>query len=119
MVDKSKVAFLFPGEQIVISPKSAPASLIARPENGSSISTALAAGTAALLLFITQLLNPDFYQQLRQPKRMKEAFQSFCTGTNPPYFNAQEHFDKKFADTEWKWATDNGKRQAKILAESL
>ena len=122
LVDKNRVDFLFPGEQIVIDSRDPEPSVTSSPpiaENGSSISTALAAGTAALLLFVTLLVNPAFYQKLREPERMKRAFKEFCPETNPKYFKAQDYFDKKFeSDPNWNWEI-NGKQEVSILVNSL
>lgn len=120
LVDKNRVDFLFPGEQIIVDPEaSALTSSSPKPENGSSISTALAAGTAALLLFITQLVEPAFYTKLREPDRLKKAFEDLCakeTG-NPKYFAAQ-NFNLKFADADWNWENE-GRKQVGFLVESL
>jgi subtilisin family serine protease len=121
-VDKNRVDFLFPGEQIVIDSKDPDPSMTSsqpKVENGSSISTALAAGTAALLLFITQLVKPAFYQKLQEPGRMKMAFETFCSGTNPRYFKAQDYFDKSYeTDPNWNWNIE-GKNYVTILVNDL
>ncbi|KAH8672868.1 peptidase S8/S53 domain-containing protein [Tricladium varicosporioides] len=122
LVDQNRVSFLFPGEQIVIDSKEPdPSSLSSPPkaENGSSISTALAAGTAALLLFITQLVNPQFFEKLREPARMKRAFKKFCPEANQKYFKAQDHFSKSFeTDPSWTWEIE-GKEKVTILVNNL
>lgn len=122
LVDKERVDFLFPGEQIVIDSKDSDPSLVSTPpkaENGSSISTALATGTAALILFLAQLVRPEFYLKLQQPGRMKSAFGKFCLGTNSKYFNAQAHFEKRFdTDPNLQWHID-GKKWVEVLIDKL
>jgi hypothetical protein len=125
LVDKKRVDFLFPGEQIVIDHKDPEPSLSSSPpkaESGSSISTALAAGTAAMLLFITQLVRPAFYQKLREPDRMRTALDSLGTKTNPTnpkHFKVQDYFDKKFeSETTWNWKLE-GRKQVGILVTNL
>ncbi len=122
LVDKNRVQFLFPGEQIVVDsrdPEPTLTSYSSKAENGSSIATALAAGTAALLLFVTQLVEPAFYQKLREPERMQQAFNTFCPRTNQKYFKAQDHFDKKFgSEPSWNWEI-GGKQHVSILVNNL
>jgi hypothetical protein len=127
-VDREKVDFLFPGEQIVVDQKSSrvanastgagnlAAPTAAKAENGSSISTALAAGTVAMLLFLTQLVHPEFYKRLKQPERMKAALEKHC---NRKYFRAQDLFDLHFSDARWDWELEEGKKQVRILVRTL
>ena len=113
---------MFSGEQIVIDHNTLTlpsSSKSMRTENGSSISTALAAGTAALLLFITQLVNPDFYKKLQEPKRMRKAFEKFCPVTNPKYFKAQDYFDKRFRDLNWDWQMDGRSKVENLVNKSV
>lgn len=127
-VDRKKVDFLFPGEQIVVDQKSSRAAnassgagnpagpTAAKAESGSSISTALAAGTVAMLLFLTQLVNSEFYKQLKQPTRMKTALKELCDGE---YFPAHKHFSLDFREPELNWEFGEGKKHVQNLVRAL
>ena len=95
-VDLRKVDFLFPGERIIVEKKP---EKTAKAESGSSIATALAAGTAASLLFIAQLADAEIYKELRVPDCMHNAFRELCKGTNyNKYPMVQRFFILKFGD---------------------
>ncbi|KAI9770212.1 MAG: hypothetical protein M1839_003240 [Geoglossum umbratile] len=102
LVPKSQVDFLFPGENIVIDAEPSISSLPRKAESGSSFSTALAAGTAAMLLFITQLINATLYEKLRKPRTMRLALERLGSKNNPQYFDALK-FNQNFATPEWRW----------------
>lgn len=123
LVPKSQVDFLFPGENIVIEAEPSNSTLPQKPESGSSISTALAAGTAATLLFITQLINATLYEKLKNPKTMKLAFERLVSTNNPKYFDAPK-FSLEFSTLEWrwdsnKWRSGKGWDEVKKLVEHL
>ncbi|KFY46705.1 hypothetical protein V494_00369 [Pseudogymnoascus sp. VKM F-4513 (FW-928)] len=123
LVPKSQVDFLFPGENIVIDAEPSLSSLSRKAESGSSFSTALAAGTAAMLLFITQLISATLYEKLRNPKTMRSAFERLGSKNNPQYFDALK-FSQQFARPEWAWdqidyRTGKGWDEVKKLVEQL
>ncbi|KAE8447278.1 hypothetical protein EG329_010972 [Mollisiaceae sp. DMI_Dod_QoI] len=109
LVPKSQVDFLFPGENIIIEAEPSIATLPREPKSGSSISTALAAGTAAMLLFVTQLINAILYEKLKNPKTMKLAFERLGSVNNPQYFDSLK-FSRDFSTPEWQW--DQGEYRA-------
>jgi hypothetical protein len=103
LVNKNVVDFLFPGENIVIEAKPSQSLTPAKAGSGSSISTALAAGTAAMLLFITQLVDAKLYEKLKDPGVMKVAFGRLCAGEKG---NGGRYFDaRKFSQfqQDWRW----------------
>jgi Subtilase family len=88
-----------PGEHIIIEANPTSPS---KPESGSSMATALAAGLAALLLYITQLVKPEAYEQLRKPKEMKDRLMK--VGGTEKYIPAKDLFRLEFKDDpNWRW----------------
>lgn len=63
--------------------------LIHPRQSGSSLATALASGVAALLLYITQLAQPQRFEELKDPEKMRSAFVKL-RDTNK-YFRAQDY----------------------------
>jgi hypothetical protein len=112
-VDKTKVDFLFPGEQFIIGQESNSGTSVSdnKRENGASISIGLAAGTAATLLSIRQLVKPEFYEKLQQPERMKAAFKMFWTGRNSEHCEARDDFLSLFGDASENSEVENLLRQ--------
>jgi hypothetical protein len=107
LVNKNEIDFLFPGENIVIEAEPSKSLSPRKAQSGSSISTALAAGTASMLLFITQLVDPMLYEKLKNPSTMRSALGRLCSGNKGPgnsgqYFDAKK-FSLDFKKTEWRW----------------
>lgn len=119
LVPKSQVDYLFPGENIVIDAVLTPSNQSLKAESGSSISTALASGTAAMLLLITQMINPTLYEKMKNPITMKKALGKLCSDHNPQYLDATR-FSLEFK--EWIWEeskSGKGWEEVKLLVEQL
>jgi hypothetical protein len=116
-VNKELVQLLLPGEHIIIEANPTSPS---KPESGSSMATALAAGLAALLLYITQLVKPDAYEQLRKPKEMKDRLMK--VGGTEKYIPAKDLFRLEFKDDpKWRWnsRTNLGKEKMGFLVSKF
>jgi hypothetical protein len=111
-VNTENVAFLLPGEHITID-RNAEESV--KPESGSSIATALAAGLASLLLYIAQLVDAQLYPELRKPEKMKKAFERL--GVKDKYVQVYEKFPLSFE--EWNWDSGEGLNKLTALVTSL
>lgn len=114
-VDKTQVDFLFPGDHIALDAVEDKSKKTAKKHSGSSIAMALAAGTMALLLHIVQLVKLDTYEKMRSPQGMKAVLRNLCTGPNPLYLDAQDHFNLKFDDPAWDWDIGDGKARMASL----
>lgn len=84
------------------------------------MATALAAGLAALLLYITQLVKPEAYEQLRKPKEMKDRLMK--VGGAEKYIPAKDLFRLEFKDDpNWRWnsRTNLGKEKMGYLVSKF
>lgn len=113
-VDSSQVDFLCPGEHLLIDRDAKPG---IKPQSGSSIATALAAGLGALLLHITQLVMPERYDHLRKNEVMKAALRKMLDSNK--YIYVQQHFHLAFQeDVFWSWEA-LGREKLRDLVSSV
>jgi hypothetical protein len=109
--------FLFPGEQTLINQESNSGTSVSdeKGANGASISIGMAAGAAAILLSIRQLVKPEFYEKLQQPEIMKAAFEIFWTGRNSDHFKARDYFLPLFGDACENWEVEDLRHRVEFL----
>lgn len=111
--DPDLVDFIFPGHQVIKERTDDPSVRKFTALTGSSVSTALAAGLAALILYCVQIAaivsnesesGPDLskYQSLKNHQSMKKAFLGIGTTetSKSKYLRVWDKFDKPVRDSE-------------------
>jgi hypothetical protein len=101
LVNEQDVDFIFPGENVPVKPNN---DSPAKPYNGSSVATAIAAGSAGLLLYLDKLdsnINSDSKStnDFQEDEAMRQAFGTMClSNTKCPRFG--DYFGK-FSEIEF------------------
>ena len=104
-VNKAMVDLLLPGEHIIVEQRPEAST---KPHNGSSLSTALAAGLVALLLHLIQLVDPSQHKKLQE-----DMSKSLTKIANDKYIDVQDIFGFDFKlNSDW---TEVNKNELKFL----
>jgi subtilisin family serine protease len=95
-IGEGQVDFIFPGDKVFIQPQHDSLIQKCRALSGSSIATAIAAGLAALILYIVQADNHRNFRPMLNYERMETAFKEPGTSGNIPYILVWDLFRTKF-----------------------
>ncbi|KAH0545484.1 hypothetical protein FGG08_000485 [Glutinoglossum americanum] len=87
--------FVFPGEKILVQPQHYPLAQKCKTLSGSSIATAIAAGLAALILYMVEVDNHRNLRAMTNYERMKAAFSAPGTAGRIPYILVWDLFKTK------------------------
>jgi len=130
--DPAHVDFIFPGHQVVYERHGDPAAKQITALTGSSVATALAAGLAALVLYVVQAgafyrdrakpaVGLDDFRALKNHERMDEAFRMMGTTKESEhrYITVWNRFSKTVRKSEGALARDMWMDLVVSLAESL
>jgi hypothetical protein len=103
------IDFIFPGENVPFDRSN---EMPPTYHSGSSVATAVAAGTASLLLYCNKLVaatngGAKNVNDLKNLTAMTNAFETMSLATNNNCPRLSHFFDKKFVN--WTWALDRKK----------
>jgi hypothetical protein len=90
-VGEGQADFIFPGEQVPIERQHYPLLQESNAVSGSSIATALAAGLAALILYVVEVDNHHNLNHMQSYDRMEVVFKELGEGS-VPYIQVWELF---------------------------
>ncbi|KAI9779172.1 MAG: hypothetical protein M1839_007707 [Geoglossum umbratile] len=117
-VGEGQVDYIFPGEKVLVEPQHSALIQKCKLVSGSSIATAIAAGLAALIMYIVEAENPKNLAAMRSHEQMKAAFTAAGAATGPsPYIMVWDHFST--APTVKNRKLENEKEIIEWLANKL